>query len=124
MCLLMAGFARGAVNVLPVDDKRGFATKSRDLDVRESSVEGRACTYARNLGYWHRKYKSPGKRSAPDRIFKHLHGIAFFIEFKARGKEPTALQLAEHAEMRAAGLIVYVCDNFDDAKAILDRHCL
>lgn len=119
-----AGSARGAVNVLPADDRTGFARKLADLDARESSLERRACAYAKKLGYWQRKFKSPGKRSAPDRIFKHKYGPLFFIEFKARGEPPTALQLEEHAEMRAAGLIVYVCDNFDDAKAILDRHCL
>ena len=110
--------------MLPADDKTSFARNSSDLDARESSVEGRAKRYARSLGYWVRKFKSPGRRSAPDDIFKHRYGIPFFIEFKAHGKPATALQLEEHAEMRAAGLTVYVCDNFDDAKAILDRHCL
>lgn len=110
--------------MLPDDDKTSFARKSADLDARESSVEGRAKRYARSLGYWVRKFKSPGRRSAPDDIFKHPHGILFFIEFKAFGVPPTALQLEEHNEMRAAGLVVYVCDNFDDAKTIIDRHCL
>jgi hypothetical protein len=110
--------------VLPTDDKTSFARRSGDLDARESSVEGRACTYADKLGYWHRKFRSPGRRSAPDRVFKHEHGISFYIEFKARGEVPTVLQAEEHAQMRAVGLIVYVCDSFDDAKAILDRHCL
>ena len=110
--------------MLPADDKTSFARNVADLDARESSVEGRAKRYARSLGYWVRKFKSPGRRSAPDDIFKHPYGDVFWIEFKAYGKPPTALQLEEHAEMRAVGLIVYVCDNFDDAKAILDRHCL
>ena len=110
--------------MLPPDSKTSFARKSADLDARESSVEGRACTYARSLAYWTRKFKSPGKRSAPDRIFSNAFGFVLFLEFKARGKKPTALQLAEHDEMRAHGLIVHVCDNFDDAKTILDRHCL
>lgn len=111
--------------MLPAEKKRvSFARNKRDLDKRESSLEGRAKRYARSLGYWVRKFKTPGRRSAPDDIFKHPNGIAFFIEFKARDKPPTALQLEEHAEMRAAGLIVYVVDRFDDAKAILDRHSL
>lgn len=110
--------------MLPTDSKTSFAVKSADLDARESSVESRAEAYADKLGYWHRKFKSPGRRSAPDRIFKHQHGIVFFIEFKARGKGATELQKDEHTDMRAAGLTVYVCDNFHDAKIILDRHCL
>lgn len=110
--------------MLPLDGKTRFGRRSADLDKRETSVEGRAKRYARSLGYWVRKFKSPGRRSAPDDIFKHPHGVAFFIEFKALGVPPSGLQLEEHAEMRAVGLIVYVCDNFDDAKAIIDRHCL
>jgi hypothetical protein len=110
--------------MLPPDSKTSFAKKAADLDARESSVEGRAGTYADKLGYWHRKFRSPGKRSAPDRIFANAFGFVFFCEFKARGEPATALQLEEHVEMRAHGLIVYVVDNFDDAKTILDRHCL
>ena len=111
--------------MLPADSRKtSFAAKSADLDARESSLERRACAYAKKLGYWHRKFTSPGRRSAPDRIFKHKNGIPFFIEFKAFGKEPTALQLEEHAEMRSAGLTVYACDKFEDAKAILDRNSL
>jgi hypothetical protein len=110
--------------VLPTDEKTSFARSTADLDARESSVEERAKRYARSLGYWCRKFKSPGRRSAPDDIFANGCGFVFWVEFKARGKTATALQLEEHAEMRAHGLIVYVVDNFDDAKAILDRHCL
>jgi hypothetical protein len=111
--------------MLPVDDKkRRFARPKAELDARESSVEGRAKRYAKSLGYWVRKFKSPGMSSVPDDVFKHPHGPVVFIEFKAFGKPATELQKNEHEEMRSAGLIVYVVDNFEDAKAILDRHSL
>lgn len=110
--------------MLPVDDKTSFARPSADLDKRESSVEERAGRYAVSLNYWHRKFKSPGRRSAPDRIFASKTGFVFFIEFKALGRPATELQQDEHETMRANGLLVYVVDNFHDAKTILDRHCL
>lgn len=111
--------------MLPADDKkRRFARSKAELDARESTVESRAKRYAKSLGYYVRKFKSPGKTSVPDDVFKHLNGPVFFVEFKALGKPATELQLNEHEEMRAAGLIVYVVDNFEDAKAILDRHSL
>jgi hypothetical protein len=111
--------------VIPDDScAKSFRRPKAELDARESSVEGRAKRYAAKLGYWCRKFKSPGKTSAPDDVFKHPNGPAFYIEFKALGKKPTPMQLNEHEEMRAVGLIVYVVDNFDDAKTILDRHSL
>lgn len=110
--------------MLPVDDKKSFARKASELDERESTLEGRAKRYARSIGYWVRKFKTPGRRSAPDDIFSNAFGFVFFVEFKALGKDATELQKDEHDEMRAHGLLVYVVDNFKDAKAILDRHCV
>lgn len=108
--------------MLPIDGKRGFARGSNNE--RESHIEQEAKRYARSIGYWVRKFKTPARRSAPDGIFASAFGFVFWIEFKAQGKVPTPLQLAEHADMRAHGLIVYVVDNLQDAKVILDRHCL
>lgn len=111
--------------MLPSDATRRSFGRSKELDNRESSIERRVKRYARDLGYWVRKFKSPGKRDAPDDIFKHPNSsVVFFIEFKAFGKEPTSSQLEEHAVMRAAGLTVYVVDNFEDGVAIIDRYCL
>ncbi len=111
--------------MLPEDDSGlKFGRSLADLDARESSLERRACTYAKGLSYWTRKFKSPGKRSAPDRIFASKSGFVMFVEFKARNKKPTDLQLAEHADMRDHGLVVYVVDSYEQATQILDRHCL
>ena len=109
--------------LLPAE-KRTFKRDNKELDERESSLEGRAGVYAKKIGYWHRKFKSPGRRSAPDRIFASAFGFVLFVEFKAYGEKATPLQKDEHDEMRANGLIVYVCDNFDDARRLLDKHSL
>lgn len=88
--------------------------------IRESTIEDACGRLAKSLGWWHRKFKSPGKRSAPDRIFAK-NGRVFFVEFKAPGKEPTELQLLEHEDMRAAGLLVFVCDSVQAFKSVLER---
>jgi hypothetical protein len=54
-----------------------------------------------------------GRRSAPDRVFIK-DGRVVWIEFKARGEGPDALQVKEHKKMRAAGAELYVCDNLVD----------
>lgn len=78
--------------------------------LRESQIEGFGVQCARNLKYYCRKYKTPARRSAPDRIFAK-HGRVFFIEFKATGCVPSDLQDEEHRIMRAVGLTVYVVDS-------------
>jgi uncharacterized protein YcbX len=107
--------------MLPADTRSKFGNAR---DEGESDIERKAGAYAIRLSYWHRKFRSPGKRSAPDRIFANRFGFVMFLEFKSPGKKPTALQLDEHAAMRANGLIVYVVDNLDAAKALLDKHAL
>lgn len=79
--------------------------------MRESDIETWAVEHARKQGWWVRKFKNAHRRSAPDDIFAISGVPAFFIEFKATGEEPTPLQAEEHKEMRAAGLMVYVCDS-------------
>jgi hypothetical protein len=95
------------------------AKKKADRVPLEKEVENPAKAYARRLGWWVRKFKSPGNRSAPDDVFGK-NGRIFFIEFKRPGKKPTPEQLLEHEEMRRHGLTVYVCDNLEEAKQIID----
>jgi len=85
----------------------------------ESKVEGWCVGWARRRGWYVRKYASPGKRSAPDRIFAK-NGLVIFVEFKRKGQKPTDKQLDEHKVMRAAGLTVLVFDNRDDFVAYFE----
>jgi hypothetical protein len=86
--------------------------------VLERLVESWSKDKAADAGWWNRKFKSPARRSAPDRIFAK-RGRVFFVEFKRTGESPTELQLEEHAAMRAAGLTVYVCDSRKGE----EKHC-
>lgn len=86
--------------------------------MREKDIESWAVRLAQKNGWWVRKFKSPGKRSAPDRIFA-IDGYVFFVEFKATGETATDLQKHEHEEIRDAGINVYVCDSREQFESIL-----
>jgi hypothetical protein len=86
--------------------------------MRERNTESKCCGRAETRGWWQTKYASPGRRSAPDRIFAKF-GRVFFVEFKAPGKDATDLQKEYHKKMRAAGLTVYVCDSVEKFMLIL-----
>lgn len=70
--------------------------------VRESDLERYLVRQVRaRLGLCY-KWSSPGRAGVPDRIIV-LHGIIGFIELKAPGKKPTALQARELARLIARG---------------------
>ena len=97
-------------------------------DLLESEIENRVCRYAKSKGIRHRKYTSPSYRSVPDRMLwlpstprrDQLVPIVFFIEFKRKGKKSTDAQLREHERLREDGFVVYVVDNIDEGKRIID----
>jgi hypothetical protein len=86
----------------------------------ERDIERKVGDYATKLGVWHRKFVSPQNRGIPDRVFAYK-GVVIFIEFKAHGKKTTPLQEAQIKKIRAVGVRVYVCDNVDDGKKIIDQ---
>ncbi len=94
---------------------------SKPLGPLEKVIETKVCAYAKAQGFYCRKYSSPTSRSVPDRIFG-FHGAVFWIEFKRLGEEPTPAQEAEHKEMRAHGLTVYVADTVERGKSIINQY--
>lgn len=83
--------------------------------LRERDVESRCKVWARDRGWWVRKFASPANRSVPDDVFGK-EGRVVWVEFKRPGEKPTPLQIEEHDKMRAAGLDVRVFDNVDSFK--------
>lgn len=96
--------------------------KRRDKRPLEKETENKAVDYGDKTGWTMRKYTSPSHRSVPDRLCLHDFGTIIFIEFKRLGEQATPQQKIEHNKLRMRGFAVYVCDNPDDAKAILDSH--
>ena len=91
----------------------------------EKDIEDRVGRYAKKFGIMFEKFTSPSKRSVPDRLltFPGSPAQMVFIEFKAPGKKPTPKQAADHEKRRAIGALVYVVDDIEQGKRLIDALC-
>lgn len=80
--------------------------------IRERDIEKKACDIAKKAGWLTYKFVSPSQRGVPDRIFIR-QGVIVFVEFKAPGKKPTALQYQTITKLRLSGMTVHVCDSIE-----------
>lgn len=87
----------------------------------EKDIENTVCRYAEKLGVLQRKFKTPGRRNAPDRLFL-TNGTAFFIEFKDTGKTPRRGQVREAEKLRARGFDVWFVDNVNEGKKVIEHY--
>lgn len=104
------------------DKKKGKVAKREPL---EKDIENAVCKYARDrYGMKAEKFTSPGRRAVPDRLFtvpcRRQGGFMFLIEFKAPGKKPTEKQVRDHLERQRMGCKVFVVDDIDRGKKIVD----
>lgn len=79
--------------------------------MREKSVETYLRDRLRKAGGAAMKWVSPGNNGVPDRIVIMPGGRIVFVELKAPGKKPTALQLHQQNRLRALGCDVRVIDS-------------
>jgi len=86
----------------------------------EKQIEERVCNYAKEKGWLTLKFTSPARAAVPDRLFISPRGKIMFVEFKREGKLPTPAQLREHARLRQQLCLVYVIDDVDTGKAMVD----
>jgi hypothetical protein len=86
----------------------------------ERDIEKRVCEYARARGCEAEKFKSPNRGAVPDRLFTAPGERVWFCEFKAPGKKPTPQQQRDHDRRRAMGFRVYVIDDVDEGKRMVD----
>lgn len=84
----------------------------------EKQIEKSACHWARNNGWYTRKFSSPAHRGVPDRIFIK-DGRVVFVEFKTATGQCTALQCMEIDTIREHSGEVYICRSLDDIKDVL-----
>lgn len=87
----------------------------------EKTIEQKVCDYAKDKGFLVYKFTSPNRSAVPDRMLIHPTGDVLFIEFKASGKKPTPAQEREHLRLRGHNVAVYVVDDVDTGKAVIDR---
>lgn len=87
----------------------------------ERSIENSVVAYAKKRGAEVVKLNGMGKRSHPDRMFLGRYGTILFIEFKRAGEEPTPAQLHLHETWRALDHEVYVIDDVQAGKDLVDE---
>ena len=84
----------------------------------ESTTEHRVGKWAQSKQILTFKFTPAGIRGLPDRIFLR-QGKACFIEFKAKGERPSALQEFYLEVLNKEKFRAVYCDNFSDATAFL-----
>lgn len=88
--------------------------------MRESTIERAVCAYAKAKGCLCMKLAGPNQKGQPDRMFIY-RGKVLFVEFKAPGKLPTALQEKWLADLKSHKMQAWACDNTDDGKWLVDH---
>lgn len=88
--------------------------------MRESEIEKKVSEYAKAKDWLVYKFVSPAQRGVPDRVFIR-GGKLFFVEFKAPGKKPTKLQDKIFGKIREELFEVYVIDDVDRGKKLIDN---
>ena len=87
----------------------------------ERDIEVKVCQYAQKKGVLTRKYTSPSHRGVPDRLFLFPTGLAVFIEFKQKKTgRLTSLQTREFKKLVDRGHYLYIVDDPDDGKRLVD----
>ena len=89
--------------------------------MREKAIEQKLTLMVKKQGGICPKFVSPGFDGMPDRIVLLPGGHMAFVEVKAPGKEPRALQTSRHTLLRRLGFRVYVLDNEEQIGGILDE---
>lgn len=91
--------------------------------MRERDVETAVCVFAGGLGIGTIKLSGPNDRGKPDRLF-FKDGKAIFIELKATGERPTALQIRALEKARSRGMFADWTDDPRVAAKWITDHLL
>lgn len=86
----------------------------------EKEIEAKVCDYAKIKNVLVYKFTSPNRMAVPDRLFIRPDGRVWFCEFKREGQKPTPAQDREHHRLRQHKVSVFVIDNVDEGKAMVD----
>ena len=86
----------------------------------EKQIEAAVCEYAKTKNVLVYKFTSPARMAVPDRLFIRPDGHVWFCEFKRTGQKPTPAQEREHYRLHQHNVDVFVVDNVDDGKAMID----
>lgn len=93
----------------------------RRTDRKEADIEQDVWRYAKELGFYQRKYNSMAHSSVPDRVFISPFGLHLYIEFKRFGRTPTDNQEKELGDLNQHYQLTRVIDTVDEGKWVLNR---
>lgn len=88
--------------------------------MRESAIEKKICEHAKAKGWLVLKLSGANDRGKPDRMFLR-NGQAVFMEIKAPGKTPTALQERWLTSLIDQGFTAVWTDNAEDGCRVIDQ---
>jgi hypothetical protein len=113
------------VTALWITEPEKYTHLRKDVKVKrntplERDIESKVCEYAKSKGVLVYKFTSPARAAVPDRMFVRPDGVIFFIEFKRGGQKPTQAQDREHNRLRGHKVNVFVVDNVDSGKMVID----
>ena len=89
--------------------------------MREKEIEQALVRTVKSMGGICPKFVSPGFDGMPDRIVLLPGGRIAFVELKAPGKKPRALQMKRMERLRLLGFKVYCVDGVEQIGGILDE---
>ena len=89
--------------------------------MREKAIEQALVARVKAMGGIAPKFTSPGFDGMPDRLALLPGGRMGFVELKAPGKEPRALQEARHRLLRRLGFKVYVINGIERIDSVLEE---
>ena len=89
--------------------------------MREKTLERHLAQAVKKSGGIALKFVSPGTAGVPDRLVLLPDGKICFVEMKAPGKKPTALQRLRHGQLRDLGFRVYVVDSMEGIREVVEE---
>ena len=89
--------------------------------MREKTIEQKLTRAVKARGGICPKLVCPGMAGMPDRLVLLPDGKMGFVEVKAPGEKPRPLQTARHRILEWLGYRVYVLDNPEEIRGIIDE---
>ena len=86
----------------------------------EKVIEMQLMKAVKKMGGRAVKFMSPGFDGMPDRLVLLPGGKCGFVEVKAPGKKPRALQVVRHEMLKTWGFKVYVADAKEQIEEIIN----
>jgi hypothetical protein len=88
--------------------------------MNESKIERKLTDYCRKKKILCYKFSSPAKAGVPDRILIFPKGLVIFVELKATGAKPTALQDRELTRIKKQGAHAVWFDDWEKIRIWVD----